>query len=55
MAQSVRIRIAANLGKHALCLCPGCCPRGGGGKAFVKRKTARAVRRSERREIETED
>jgi hypothetical protein len=54
MAQSVRIRIAGNFG-HALCLCPGCCPRGGGGKAAVKRKTARAVRRSERREIETED
>lgn len=33
------------------CVCRMCCPRGGKGKGEVKRKTNRAVRRSERAEV----
>jgi len=36
---------------HALCVCEGCAPRGGRGKAAVKRLTSRTLRREERREI----
>lgn len=33
------------------CICRMCCKRGGKGKGEVKRKTNRAVRRSERAEV----
>jgi hypothetical protein len=48
---AVRARLF-DMPSHALCVCEGCCPRGGKGKALVKRLTARTLRREERREIE---
>lgn len=53
MGFSTRIR-SASLG-YSGCTCEGCVGRGGKGKGFVKRRTARKVRRSERQEIESEE
>lgn len=47
---AVRARLF-DMPSHALCACEGCAPRGGKGKALVKRLTARTLRREERREI----
>ena len=50
MCAAVRVRLF-DMPSHALCVCSGCAPRGGRGKAAVKRLTARTLRREERREI----
>jgi len=47
---AVRARLF-DMPSHALCVCEGCAPRGGRGKAAVKRLTSRTLRRSQRREI----
>ena len=48
---AVRARLF-DMPSPALCACEGCAPRGGRGKAAVKRLTARTLRRCERREIQ---
>ena len=47
---AVRARLF-DMPSHALCACEMCTPRGGKGKALVKRLTTRTLRRCERREI----
>jgi hypothetical protein len=51
----IETRVRANLNGHKACTCNGCWTRGGKGKGYVKKLTARAVRRSTRKEVESDD
>lgn len=47
----VSTRFRAGLDGHKACTCNGCWARGGKGKGYVKKLTARAVRRSAAGEV----
>jgi hypothetical protein len=50
----IETRFRANLDGHKACTCGGCWVRGGKGKGYVKKLTARAVRRSAREEVKSD-